>query len=105
MNKNQSDPEIGKRVERAIGPIFAGMILDLADFMTFGPIGLYLGLFVGLTVGWYLAGLLRLPKKWRVWAAWLAGLYCLVPGTEFLPVATILGGLSRFFEPPAGREE
>lgn len=106
MDKKTTDPELGRRVERAIGPIAAGMILDVADFATFGRIGLLCGAFVGGFVGWYLSGFLKVPREWRFCAISAAALYCVVPGTEFLPLATILGALSRFFErPPVPRTE
>jgi hypothetical protein len=88
-----------KRLERAIGPIMAGFILDMVDFLTFGPIGIVLGLFVGSAVGWYLTGVLGVSKKWRVILTWLAAIYCFLPGTELIPVGTIVGALCRFFQP------
>ncbi|MDP2653349.1 MAG: hypothetical protein Q8Q08_04885 [Candidatus Omnitrophota bacterium] len=93
------DPDIGKRAERALGPIAAGMILDCVDLATFGPVGLFLGPIVGGVVGWYLAGAAQLPEKWRLPAAILSGVYCMTPGTEIIPVATIIGALSRFWGP------
>ncbi len=87
-----------KRLEQAIGPIMAGFILDMVDFLTFGPIGIVLGLFVGSAVGWYLTGVLGVSRKWRVILTWLAGIYCFMPGTELIPVGTIVGALCRFFQ-------
>jgi hypothetical protein len=33
-----------KRLNKALGPVMAGFIIDVVDFATFGPIGLVLGL-------------------------------------------------------------
>jgi hypothetical protein len=105
MNKKAEDPGFASRLERAIGPIIAGMILDMADFATFRHIGIYFGLLVGGFVGWYLTGFLGMSRQWRIYATCMAALYCAVPGTEFLPFATILGAVSRFFEPPSSRKD
>jgi hypothetical protein len=94
-----SKTDLIKRFERAIGPITAGFILDMVDFFSLGPVGIILGLFVGSAAGWYLTGVLGVSKKWRVILTWLAGIYCFMPGTEYLPVGTLVGALCRFFQP------
>ena len=96
--------EIKERFERAIGPIAAGFILDLVDLATYGVVGLLSGLLIGSVVGWYLTGVLRVPNKWRPALSMLAGIYCMMPGTEFIPVGTIVGACVRFFDPPAKKD-
>ena len=91
-----------RRFERALGPVGAGLVLDLADFATFGPLGLVAGFLIGSLAGWYLTGALRFPEKWRLPATLLAGLYCTIPFTEFLPLATLIGAMSRFSQKPPG---
>ncbi|MBN1269449.1 MAG: hypothetical protein JXB04_07675 [Kiritimatiellae bacterium] len=78
----------------------AGILLDLVDFATFGPAGLVLGLPLGALTGWILSGMLGWPLKHRWVGALLAGLYCTMPGTSFIPLGTLCGALSRFFEFP-----
>lgn len=86
------------RLRHALGPVLAGLALDLVDFATFGPIGLVLGPFIGGGVGWYLSGLLRLNPRQRLITAILSGIYCMIPFTEFVPVGTLVGAFARFQE-------
>ncbi|MFA5119205.1 MAG: hypothetical protein WC695_10270 [Candidatus Omnitrophota bacterium] len=96
---SSSKTDLLKRFERAIGPVTAGFILDMVDFFSWGPAGIILGLFAGSALGWYLSGVLEVTRKWRIILTWLAGLYCFMPGTEYLPVGTVVGALCRFFQP------
>ena len=86
------------RAEKAFGPVAVGLIMDLVDFSTFGPMGLYFGLFAGGALAWYLCGLYDMPwhRRWP----WMlgAGLYCTIPFTEFVPVATIIGACVRYWD-------
>lgn len=81
-----------------LGPIAAGLLLDLADFATLGPVGLWAGLVVGGTAGYLLAlGLgVRPERRWGY--ALAAGVYCSLPFTGYLPVATLLGAMIRLGE-------
>ena len=97
--------EIKERFERAIGPIAAGVILDLVDLAMWGTVGLIFGLVIGAAVGWYLSGVLNIPKKWRPTLATLAGIYCMMPQFRLIPVATIVGACARFFEPPVKKAQ
>jgi len=87
-----------ERLHRALGPILAGMLLDLLDLATFGPIGIYAGFIVGAIVGWWIGGLYRFPKSLKIATSILAGIYMTVPMTEFIPIATLIGGVARFLE-------
>jgi len=89
-------PSLARRAERAFGPIVAGLILDIVDFATFGPMGLYLGLIAGSLTGWYLARVLGIPRQWRPWLIAAAAVYCTIPFTEFIPAATLFGAIARF---------
>ena len=86
------------RVNRALGPIFAGMILDSVDLVTFGPVGLLLGLPVGAAAGYWLGRSMRLDHKSSLICAAAAAVYCTIPGTELLPLGTLVGALVRFEE-------
>ena len=82
-------PGFWKRYHKAVFPIMGGVILDCADLATYGPAGLYTGMIVGCTVGWFISEYYDYSKKGRVVFAILAGVYCTTPGTFFLPLATL----------------
>ena len=87
---------------RVLGPIAAGFLLDLVDLATYGPIGLWAGLVLGGAAGWLLAASVGVPRSRRLGYALVAGVYCSMPFTEFLPVGTLVGALIRLRE---GRRE
>ena len=97
--------EIGlwERLRLAFGPILGGIIIDFTDLATFGPFGIYAGMIIGGGVGYWVASLYRLSKNQRIMIALLSGVYCAMPGTEFIPVATIIGAGIRFLSPSFGR--
>lgn len=68
----------------------AGAILDMLDLLTFGPIGLWLGMAIGGLAGWWLAPTLGFRAERRWLCALLAGVYCTLPVTSFIPAATLL---------------
>jgi len=115
MSKNRSEPEVVEpevlppeeksrgrrstgepwnRAERMFGPVVAGLILDFADLATFGP----MGMLIGSVVGYWIASVFRMPAGQRVVMALAAGLYCILPFTHFLPVATLMGTMVRLRE-------
>lgn len=94
------------RANRAFGPILAGLVIDVVDFATFGPIGLVLGLPLGGLAGYWMGRALGLSTRGARWCALAAGLYCMLPGTEIFPLATLVGAFVRFktdHSPPAAR--
>lgn len=93
---HEQAPELARRLNRAFGPIVAGLIIDLVDFATFGPVGLALGLPIGWLAGYWMGTALGLSKRASVWCAVAAGIYCVMPGTEVIPLATIAGACVRF---------
>jgi hypothetical protein len=86
------------RLNRAFGPVVAGLIIDFVDLATFGPIGLYLGLPIGGAAGFWMGRCLGLSNKASLLCALAAGIYCTIPGTEMLPLATLVGALARYVE-------
>ena len=92
-----------RRLNRAFGPVVAGMILDVVDLATFGPIGFFLGIPVGLAAGYWLGSCLGLERKHCLWVAMASALYCTTPGTEFIPLGTLVGACARYWE--GGRKE
>ena len=91
-------PSQAARLNRAFGPVVAGLIIDLVDLATFGPIGLVLGLPIGGAAGYWMGRTLGLNKKASLLCALAAGIYCTLPGTELLPLATLVGAGARYFE-------
>ncbi len=87
------------RLNRALGPVMAGLIIDGIDLITLGPIGLVVGLPVGAMAGYWLGRSMRLEKRTSVLCAIAAAIYCTIPGTEVLPLGTLVGALVRFEEP------
>lgn len=88
---------VAKRFHHAIGPIAGGLLLDAADLITFGPLGLYGGFVLGALVALWLTTLYRFTIPFRLLWAFLAGLYCTMPMTEPFPIATVLAAVHRFF--------
>lgn len=72
-----------------------GLVLDLLDLITWGPIGTRLGLPIGFAAAFALLTLAGMPLKRRLLLSAGAGLYCLLPGTERIPLGTLLGTFLR----------
>ena len=87
-----------RRANRIFGPIVAGMIIDLVDLATFGPMGQVLGLPIGAFAGYWMGTSLGLSRRAAALCAVAAGIYCTIPGTEFIPLATIVGACVRYRE-------
>lgn len=87
---------MSERLYFALGPLAGCMLLDLADFLTFGPIGLLIGVPVGGAIGWWLGSMYGFGRTGRTILAILSGIYCTIPFTELLPIATIVGAVARF---------
>jgi hypothetical protein len=88
------------RLHRAFGPLAGAMLLDMVDLATFGPIGLILGPALGGLVGWWVSGIYDFSTRGRTAFAILAGVYCTIPFTEPLPIATAIAAVARFREKP-----
>ena len=86
-------------VKRLLGPMLAGLAIDALDLVTFGPIGIYAGMILGVTVGWWLAPELGFPPRARWLSALATGVYCTLPLTGFIPAAAIAAGLTRAILP------
>lgn len=94
----QPKPSQAQRLNRAFGPVVAGLVIDFVDLATFGPIGLYLGLPIGAFAGYWMGRALGLDRKPSLLCALAAGIYCMMPGTEMIPIATVVGALARYRE-------
>jgi len=96
MKASSPDPSsLIERLHRAFGPLIGGIILDLVDLSTIGPYGLG-GFFIGGLVGWWICSIYSISTQTRFIIALLAGIYCLLPLTEFIPVATLISAFIRF---------
>ena len=76
-------------------PFAMGMLIDMADALTFGPVGLRFGLLIGGILGWVLEKVLGFPPRYRWIAIALSGIYCALPGTAVFPLGTTLAVLSQ----------
>ena len=86
----------GERLMRSLGPLAGGYLLDLMDLATFGPVGFYLGPLLGGLLGWWLATVYRFGVLGQSLMTFITALYCVLPGTELVPLATIVLALVRF---------
>ena len=94
-----SEP-LWRRLHRAAGPVAGGIVLDLVDLATFGPVGLLGGFVVGGGVGWWLGSLYGFARRGRAACAVAAALYTAIPFTEVFPVATLIGAIARWRTDP-----
>jgi hypothetical protein len=103
LSERQESPQrltVGHRLYNALFPVIGGLVLDFTDFVTFGPIGIYFGLLTGGLIGWLISSIYGFSTKKRLLWALLSGIYCTIPVTEFVPVATILSAVARFDKIP-----
>lgn len=89
-----------QRAAFALGPLGTGLLLDLLDLATFGPIGLVLGAAIGGYAGWVLGKYEGIQRELRLAFAICTAAYMMIPFTEPVPAATILLLLARFFLGP-----
>lgn len=94
-----SRPSLGDRIFAAFGPLTAGILIDALDVLTFGPIGMYLGPLLGALLGWWLALKLNLGVVGQCVLLAVTAIYCALPGSELMPLATAVIALARFFKP------
>lgn len=83
-------------VGHAFGPIIAGAIIDMLDLATFGTIGLYAGFGLGFAAGTWLCRYMGLRWKTSLGIGVLCGVYCTIPVTTPIPLATLIGAFARF---------
>lgn len=94
-----------RRLESAFGPIIAGLLIDVMDLSTFGIFGIASGMVLGGILAWWICAIYAIPTKQRwIWVL-LAGIYCTIPMTEFIPIATIAGAYVRYTHPPVLEKE
>ena len=89
-----------RRLSYALGPVGVGMVLDLLDLMTFGPIGIFAGGIVGFVAGWCLSQFESMDPSLRIAVAICSAVYMTLPFTAAIPAATMLILLIRYFRGP-----
>ena len=96
---DDSPQSLFQRVRRALGPALPGIVLDLIDAMGLTlRVGPFLSFPLGFAIGIWLSSYYRFSWGWKCLIAIGAGLYTLAPGTEAIPLATILTCLGRFVD-------
>ena len=96
------------RMQRVLGPALPGLVLDLADLCALTThVGPWASFPIGLAIGIWLSLYYPFGFGWRCVIAVASGLYTLTPGTEYIPLATMLTCLGRFVEaaPPMASAE
>lgn len=76
-----------------VGPILGGILIDLIDFGTHLPL---IGLVLGGVAGYWASRLYPTTPTQRVILTVAAAVYCAIPRTHFMPVATIAGVITYF---------
>ena len=84
------------RTQRIFGPVVAGMVLDFADLLTFGPFRMMFGVLLGGAVAYYLCHVSGLSWQSKLLGAVAGAVYCVLPLTGFLPRGTLLGAYIRY---------
>ena len=92
-------PSFSARLTRTFGPVLPGLVLDFADFFALTrTVGPWASFPIGFAIGVWLSLFYPFGFGWRFVIALGSGLYTLTPGTEYIPLATILTCLGRFIE-------
>jgi hypothetical protein len=90
---------VAGQLHKALGPAVPGLLLDLVDLAsltrTAGPV---VSLPIGFLIGVWLSLYYPIGWGWRGLIAIGASLYVFVPGTEYIPLATIATCLCRFVD-------
>jgi hypothetical protein len=89
-----NDPKKGRRWQRLLQdgtPIFSGMLVDMVDLLTPSSVGVVIGMPAGAAVGYLVSVISGLSMKYCLLVALLCGLYCSTPGTEAIPLGTLVG--------------
>jgi hypothetical protein len=71
-------------------PILTALAIDLADLAMIGPTGLVAGFWVGAALTGLLTISTGVPLRRAAVLSLLAGIYCLLPITDVVPLATML---------------
>ena len=88
-----------QRFQTAVGPALPGVLLDLVDALSLTRyVGPFISFPAGAAVGIWLSSYYQISWRWKLMIIVSSGLYTLTPGTEAIPLATLLTCLGRFVE-------
>ncbi|HMP74549.1 MAG TPA: hypothetical protein PKE55_14925 [Kiritimatiellia bacterium] len=76
-----------------LGPLLGGILIDIIDLATRLP---HFGLILGAVAGYWASRLVPATPAQRIAITLAAALYCALPKTHFMPVATIAGLITAF---------
>lgn len=82
---------VGKASAERLNPVLAGLVIDALDLATRGPRGFLVGGPLGGLVGTWLGRRMGLDRARSLGLGALCALYCSLPGTELLPLGTLVG--------------
>lgn len=88
-----SGPEVSSQsstiesLEQSLGPIVAGVLVDLLDAATINPL---VGIVLGWPVGYYIVRRVGSPPATAFKFGALIAAYCATPGTFVIPIATVV---------------
>lgn len=85
----------GTRARAALDPVAAGLLVDLLDLLTLGPLTL-LGWVVGVPYGYWLGRRSSLPPRRALLLGLGIAVYCTLPFTAVIPAGTLVGMYLRF---------
>lgn len=75
-----------RRARRVVAPLAVGALVDVGDFLAFGPLGA-VAMPLGMLAGYVISGLMGAAPTWRIVLAVTTGIYCALP-LDWLPLAT-----------------
>jgi hypothetical protein len=90
LSGGESQPKAPKRpkVGAILGPVLAGVVIDVIDLATPVPL---IGMAAGWPLGAYVARRAGASPSTALLLGLMVGLYCAVPMTAGLPIATLVG--------------
>lgn len=86
-----------RRLAEAFGPLAVALMVDAVDFVSFGQVGMMLGMLVGGSLTYFFTSVYGLPVWQRLLWALAAGVYCLLPHARVIPLATIVVALTQYW--------
>jgi len=95
--KGSEEPSFASRARAAFDPVAAGLVVDLLDALTRGPVLAPFGFLLGVPLGYWLGRRAGLSSRRSLMLGLGVGAYCLLPMTGFIPAGTLVGLYLRFW--------
>lgn len=83
----------GERSSLGWGPVMVGLVLDMADLLTFGPGMKKIAVPIGFVVGFFAGTRMKLSLKQSLALGAVGAAYCSLSATSPYPIGTIVGTL------------